>query len=72
MSQVDNNPQIKPKPKLLDQVRNVLRAKYYKLNTEKSYLYLFREYILPDKSGFSTFTTNVIQLKCEKLKLASS
>ncbi len=34
------------KPKLLDQVRNVLRIRHYSLDTEKAYVAWIRRYIL--------------------------
>ena len=33
------------KPRLLDQVRNVLRRKHYSLRTENAYLHLARRFI---------------------------
>jgi integron integrase len=42
-------PILKPKaqsPKLLDQVRQVIRLKHFSLKTEKSYLYYIRDFIL--------------------------
>ena len=34
------------KPKLLDQVRNALRAKHYSIHTEEAYLHWIKRYIL--------------------------
>jgi hypothetical protein len=35
-----------PKPKLLDQVRRLIRAKHYSLQTERAYVFWIKRYIL--------------------------
>ncbi|GAC1659300.1 MAG: integron integrase [Acidobacteriaceae bacterium] len=39
-------PECPPKPKLLDQVQRLIRAKHYSLRTERAYLFWIRRYIL--------------------------
>jgi site-specific recombinase XerD len=46
MSQINHNPPVKQKPKLLDQVRHVLRTKHYKRKTEKAYVQWIKRFIL--------------------------
>jgi len=46
LSQIIANPPTEQKPKLLDQVRNMLRTKRYKQKTEKAYIYWIRRFIL--------------------------
>ncbi len=40
------NGQVKPKKKLLDQMRDILRTRHYSIHTEKSYIQWARRYIL--------------------------
>jgi len=42
---IEEFPTVKNKPKLLDQVRNVLRTKHYSLKTEEAYIYWIKKYI---------------------------
>jgi hypothetical protein len=42
----DSTPQTPPPPKLLDQVRDRLRAKHYSIRTETQYLQWIRRFIL--------------------------
>jgi len=46
MSQIDNNPPVKQKPKLLDQVRHALRTKHYAMKTEEAYVHWIKRFIL--------------------------
>ncbi len=60
-----SQPQTTAKPKLLDQVRGVLRRKHYSIRTEQSYVDWIKRFIfeLPDKNC-AVFVT---QLACLKL-----
>ena len=42
---IEEIPTIKNKPKLLDQVRNVLRTKHYSMKTEEAYIHWIKKYI---------------------------
>ena len=45
--QTDVTPQIQPKkPKLLDQVREIIRLKHYSIRTEQAYIHWIRSLIL--------------------------
>jgi hypothetical protein len=39
VNQITENPPTKKKPKLLDQVRNVLQTKHYSMKTEEVYIH---------------------------------
>ena len=43
---ISNSTQTSDKPRLLDQVRNVIRCKHYSIRTEHSYLDWIKRYIL--------------------------
>ena len=40
-----DSPQIEQKPRLLDQVRNIVRCKHYSLRTEQGYIQWIKRYI---------------------------
>jgi hypothetical protein len=50
-----------PKPKLLDQVRAVIRMKHYSPRTEESYIYWIRKYIFFHQKRHSA--NKIIELK---------
>jgi integron integrase len=60
------------KPKLLDQVRSVLRLRHYSLRTEKNYIYWIKEFIIfhkkrhPDQMGVSEIQSFLAYLASER------
>ena len=46
MNQITEHPPVQKKPKLLDQVRYVLRTKHYSMKTEEAYLHWIKRFIL--------------------------
>lgn len=46
MSVIPVFPESAPKPKLLDQVRRLIRTKHYSLQTERAYVFWIRRYVL--------------------------
>ncbi len=51
MSELINNLSTKNKPKLLDQVRTVIRTKHYSRRTEEAYIYWIKKYIFFHNRG---------------------
>jgi len=46
MTETTTTSSVTSKPKLLDQVRYILRTKHYKRKTEKAYIYWIKRFIL--------------------------
>jgi integrase len=65
-------------PRLLDQVRQVMRLKHYSLRTEESYIYYIRQYILfhnkrhPREMGVDEIRAYLSHLAVEKNVAAST